>query len=75
MPNRNVVVLGCGRDDLEESLELCLGRQRHGKEFDRRVVDIVVRRDHPEVERRQVHLVLDRNALARLEIRQRRLRT
>mmetsp|Transcript_15351 Transcript_15351/g.26133 ORF Transcript_15351/g.26133 Transcript_15351/m.26133 type:complete len:396 (-) Transcript_15351:1333-2520(-) len=65
--------LGRRGKDLEEAL--CLGARlkRGGEELDRRVLDVVVRRDHPEVERRGVHAVLDRDAPRGLQVPQRGL--
>ena len=65
--------LRCAGDNLQQPLELGLRRQGRGEELDRGVRDGVVRADHAEVERRDVHVVLHRDALARLQIRQRRL--
>jgi hypothetical protein len=53
--NGDVLEFGGGRDDLEETLELRLLREGHREDVDGDVVDVVVRRDHTEVERRNVH--------------------
>lgn len=85
--DRDVLKLGGGGHNLEETLELGLVRERHGEDVDRHVVDVVVRRDHAQVQRRRVHweksarlgslgartLVLDRDGLGVLEVRERLL--
>ena len=61
------------RNNLEQALELGLRRERRGEELDRGVGDVVVRTDHAQVERGHVHVVLDADALARLEVAECRL--
>ena len=67
------VVLGRVRDDVEEATQLDLAGERHGEELDRGVVDVVVGRNHAQVERTHVDLVLDRNALGLGQVRKRGL--
>jgi hypothetical protein len=55
MANRNVFKLGGRRNDLEQALELCLLRERHTENVNGDIVDVVVCRDHAQVERRSIH--------------------
>jgi hypothetical protein len=73
MPDRDALEFGGRRNNLEETAELGLFRQRHREDVDRDIVDVVVRRDHAEVERRDVHLVLDRDRLRVLQVGESRL--
>eukprot|EP00982_Pelagococcus_subviridis_P006987 30392-Pelagococcus_subviridis.AAC.4 len=71
-PDRVLFKLRRAGDDLEQPFQLGLRRQRRREELDRGVRDVIVRPNHTEVERRHVHVVLDRDALGRFEIRERR---
>mmetsp|Transcript_30308 Transcript_30308/g.77305 ORF Transcript_30308/g.77305 Transcript_30308/m.77305 type:complete len:603 (-) Transcript_30308:4987-6795(-) len=72
-PHRQRVKLGRGADDLQQTLDLRLGRQARRKQLDGGVGDVVVRGDHAQVEGRDVHVVLDRDRLGALQVAQRRL--
>ncbi|KAG5462685.1 MAG: LOW QUALITY PROTEIN: hypothetical protein BJ554DRAFT_4068 [Olpidium bornovanus] len=73
MPDRDVVKFVRGRNDLQQTAQFRRRSQRHAENFDRLVVDVVVRGDHAKVQRRNVHLVLDEDAFALLQVGQRGL--
>ena len=63
MSDRNSFELGRSRDDLEQTSELRLLRERLVEDGNRLVVDVIVRGDHTQVKRRDIHIVNDLNCL------------
>lgn len=63
--DRDALELGGRRDDFEKTLELRLLRQRHREDIDRDVVDVVVGRNHAEVERGGVHCEVKKTSQGR----------
>ena len=59
----------CG-DDLNQTSDLGLVVQTHAEQLDGGVVDVVVGGDHAQIERGSVHVLLDADALAVLQLGQ-----
>ena len=57
MSDGDDVKLGGVTDDVDEAFHFGLVRQTHAEQFDGRVVDVVVCRNHAQVERSHVHPV------------------
>ena len=68
MPDGQVLVLGRGGDDLNEAADLGLAVEGHGEELDGGVVDVVVRGNHAQVQRGRVHVLLNADTLAVLQL-------
>ena len=71
MSDGEILVLCSSGDDLNEALDFGLVVETHAEQLDGGVVDVVVGGDHAQVERGSVHVLLDADALAVLQLGQR----
>ena len=71
MSDRQVFIFCSSRDDLNQSSDLGLVVQAHAEQLNGGVVDVVVGCNHAQVKWGCVHVVLDADTLAVLQLRQR----
>ena len=63
MSNRNVLELSGARDDVQEASDLRFGCEGFAEELNGPIVDVIVGRDHTQIDWRHIDVFFDADAL------------